>query len=166
MDFFKAVDERFSFRGNYTDAIVPDEDLIKIVDAGLKAPSGGNKQTTHFIIVTNPEIRAELAKILVCDAVSSAPAIIVGMSERGGFCEVEDYSAAVENILLASVALGYASCWFDGTTRMDGRDAAMAKLLGVPDERRVRTIIPVGVPQAFGKPAPKKPFDERVQWRR
>jgi len=171
MDYFEAVELRHSYRGNYTDAPVPDEDIIKIVDAGLRAPSGCNRQTTDFIIVTNADLRAKLANILVCDAVRTAPVLIVGITEKITFdfgidCEIEDYSAAVENILLAATAMGYASCWFDGTTRLDGRDDAMAELLGVAPGKRVRTLLPIGIPAVKGTQAPRKPFDERVEWKR
>ena len=171
MDFFEIVKARHSFRGCYTDAQVPEEDLIKIVDAGLRAPSGGNKQTTDFVIVTNAELIAKLSKIVVCDSIRTAPAVIVGITslftlDFGLSFEVEDYSAAVENILLAATALGYASCWFDGTTRLGGRDEVIAKLLNIPQNKQVRTLMPVGVPENPGKQAPRKPFDERVTWKR
>jgi len=169
MDFFEAAAKRYSHRANYTNAPVPEADLVKIVTAGLQAPSGGNKQTTDFIIVTNPDIRRELSNILVCDAIRTAPAIIVGLTKYDPFdfglaFEVEDYSAAVQNILLAATALGYASCWFDGTTRLDGRDKKMATLLGVAENYSVRTLLPIGVPENHGLPASRKPFSERVRW--
>jgi len=171
MDFFSTVKNRRSYRDAFTDAPVSDEDLVKIVDAGICAPSGCNQQTTDFIIVTNPELLAKLGEIVVNDAVRTAPAIIVVLTTKhtmdfGLDFEIEDYSAAVENMLLAAVALGYASCWFDGVTRLDGRDDLVASLLNVPKGKRVRTLLPVGIPAKTGSQAPRKSFDERAMWRK
>ena len=35
---------------------------------------------------------------------------------------VQDYSAAIENMLLAIVDLGYQSCWYEGHITDDDRD--------------------------------------------
>ena len=170
MDFFTAVEQRYSHRTAYTSAPVPKEDLIKILDAGLRAPSGCNAQTTSFIVVTNPDLRRQIAELLPAEAILTAPALIIGITEKVTFdfgldFEVEDYSAAVENILLAATALGYVSCWYDGSSRLDGRDAAIAKLLDVPEGKQVRTILPIGVPEVVGIQAKRKAFDERVMWK-
>jgi len=36
---------------------VPDELIIKILEAGTRAPNGGNNQTWHFVVVKDPEIK-------------------------------------------------------------------------------------------------------------
>jgi len=171
MNFFEIVQARHSYRGSFTNATIPEEEIIKIVDAGLRAPSGCNAQTTYFTVVTNPELRAKLAEILVKDAIRTAPVLIILATEKVTFdfglnFELEDYAAAVENILLAATALGYASCWYDGVTRLEGRDKAIAKLLEIPETRQVRTILPIGVPEKAGNQAPRKPFEERVEWKK
>lgn len=170
MNFFETVKSRHSYRGAYTDAIVPDADLTAILDAGLRAPSGCNAQTTSFIVVTNAELRAKIAEIFGPEPVKTAPALIIAVTEKVTFdfgldFELEDYGAAVENILLAIAALGYASCWWDGMTRL-GNNAALAELLGLPEGKQIRTIIPVGVPANPGTQAGRKSFEERVDWRK
>ena len=47
---------RRSYRGKYKNQPVPREDLQKILEAGLAAPSGCNKQTTSLICVDDAEI--------------------------------------------------------------------------------------------------------------
>ena len=170
MDFFAAVKQRYSHRTAYTSTPVSKEDLTKILDAGLRAPSGCNAQTTSFIVVTNADLRKQMAEFLPAEAIRTAPVLIIGVTEKVTFdfgldFEVEDYSAAVENILLAATALGYASCWYDGGTRLEGRDVALAKLLGVPEGKQVRTILPIGVPEVVGTQAKRKAFGERVVWK-
>ena len=171
MDFFKAVELRHSYRGAYTDDPVPEGDIIKILDAGIRAPSGCNTQTTSFIVVTNPELRAKIAEALPCDMNKTAPVLIIAITEKVTFkwgfdCEIEDYGAAVENILLAATALGYASCWLDGQVRFDGVCDALTNMLDVPKNKTVRAILPIGVPASVGKQAARKPFDERVEWKK
>ncbi|MCL2055662.1 MAG: nitroreductase family protein [Oscillospiraceae bacterium] len=170
MDFFTVIENRHSYRGAYTDSPVPKSDLEKIADAGLRAPSGCNEQTTSLIVVTDAALREKIAGVLDHKSVRSAPALIIVTTRYHKFdfglaFELEDYAAAVENILLAATAMGYASCWFDGMVRTGGRDKAIAEILGAAEDENVRCILPVGVPAQIGKQAPRKPFDERVTWK-
>jgi len=171
MDFFKAIEDRHSYRGEFEEGTIPEADLVKIVDAGMRAPSGCNEQTTSFVIVTNPSLRAEIAKLINSDAVRTAPAVIVACTRRVTFnfgldFELEDYGAAVSNILLAATALGYASVWLDGQSRLSGMHLDLARLLDIPAGQIARTILPVGVPVKPGRQPARKPFDERVTWKK
>lgn len=49
MTALEVINNRHSYRGKYESIPVPREDLIKIMEAGLAAPSGCNKQTTSLI---------------------------------------------------------------------------------------------------------------------
>ena len=51
MNVISAIRNRHSYRGKYKSDPVPREDLIQIMEAGLAAPSGCNKQTTSLICV-------------------------------------------------------------------------------------------------------------------
>ena len=51
MNALDAIKNRTSYRGRYKDLPVPKDDLLKILEAGVSAPSGCNKQTTSFIAV-------------------------------------------------------------------------------------------------------------------
>ena len=171
MDYFKAVELRHSYRGAFTNDAVPEGDIIKILDAALRAPSGCNAQTTSFIVITNPELKAKVAEVLPNDMTRTAPVLVIVITKKVKFdfgldFEVEDYGAAVENILLAVTALGYATCWLDGQTRLDGVDKKLSDILRVDAGRQVRCILPIGVPASKGKQAGRKPFDERVEWRK
>jgi len=173
MDIFAAIEKRYSYRGAYQDKPVPREDLVKIVSAGLAAPSGCNAQTTTFVIVSDPGLLAEMRKIHPMRAIQDAKAIIACVTakkpkpvyEKESF-EVEDCAAAVENILLALTALGYASVWIDGHLRKEGVAERINVLLGIPADRSVRIILPVGVPAAEGERRTKKPFGDRAWFNR
>lgn len=175
MEFFETVEKRASYRHPFADAEIPEADIRKIVTAGLHAPSGYNFQTTSFVIVRDPALRAKLAELIPTPATKTAPVILVAISERkineskgaAHFAfDTQDYAAAVENIMLAIVASGYAGVWMDGMSRMNDVDAEIATLLRVPEGKWIRSIIPFGVPTKEVAPMGKKSFEERVVWDR
>jgi nitroreductase len=173
MDLFEAIDKRHSYRDDYQDKPVPREDLQKIVEAGIKAPSGCNVQRTTFVIVDDSKLLEEIRKLHGMRAVQTAKAIIFCViptdpSPAYGKMtfEVEDCSAATENILLAVTALGYATVWIDGQLREESRAEKFNKLLGVPKGHTCRIMLPIGVPATAKKRAAKKPFAKRAFFNR
>lgn len=170
MDLFEAITKRHSYRGEFTDQQVSRDDLRRIIDAGIKAPSGKNEQTTTFVIVDDSEVLAKIGSMHASNkAVQQAKAIIACVIDKqpeaiyeGYSFQVEDCAAAVENMLLAITALGYASVWIDGWLRIEGHAEAIGKLLDVPDDKIVRIALPIGVPVEQKSQPPKKPLDERA----
>jgi nitroreductase len=76
---------------------------------------------------------------------------------------VQDYSAAIENMLLAITALGYASCWIEGQVTKDSEtQEKVNKLLKISAENTVVAFLPVGVPVNEGKRPAYKSFSERA----
>jgi nitroreductase len=168
MTTLSTIKARASYRGKYKDAPVPREDLIKIMEAGLAAPSGCNTQTTSLIAVDDAELLAKLRGILQSE-LAEAPAMICVLTQaipawKDTCFNVQDYSAAIQNMLLAIVELGYQSCWVEGqVTDLDnllGRQ--MAALLGVPDGIDLICYLPVGIAEQPLSYAGKKPFEERA----
>ncbi len=168
MNTFEAFSARYSYRGKYLSTPVPREHLKMIMEAGCAAPSGCNKQTTSFITVDDPEILAKLHAVIDPPLGETAPAMIcvltreiVAYRDRTFF--VQDYSAAIQNMLLAIADLGYASCWIEGhVTDTDRIGDKMAAILGVPEEYHLICYLPVGIPEAEGKRVRKKPLEERA----
>ena len=63
MDAFEAMLTRRSTRK--LAQVVPAKEFIEqVVEAGRHAPSGGNSQTTHFLVITNPAVLTKLAKLV------------------------------------------------------------------------------------------------------
>lgn len=174
MDLFEAINRRHSYRGAFKDQPVPREDLRRIVQAGLQAPSGRNSQTTTFVIVDDPQLVQRIAAMPGANqAQKNAKAFIVACIPtkpnpvyEGLTFEVEDCAAAVENMLLAITALGYASVWIDGWLRREERARALGDLLGVPQDRIPRILLPLGVPAEQWTQREKKPFEERAWFNR
>lgn len=170
MDFFETVEKRGSYRNKFENTPIPDEDIRKILEAAIKAPSGYNLQTTSFVVLTEPKLREQIAALMPSEATKSAPVIIVVVSEHveaDGLCfEIEDYASATETMLLAITAMGYAAVWMDGDTRLDGNFEKIKEILGIPAEQTVRTIVPIGVPIKEVKQNIRKSFEERVHYNR
>lgn len=171
MDVFEAIERRHSYRGALTDTPVSREDLRRIVDAGIRAPSGCNAQTTTFIVVDDPSLLASIAALFGRPVFDSARAMIVCVVEHrevfhGMAFGPEDCAAAVENMLLAVTSLGYATVWTDGALRSEGRAQRIGELLGVPADREVRVILPIGVPAETASQRERKPFGQRAEFNR
>jgi nitroreductase len=171
MDLFEAIGKRHSYRGGFRNQAIPREDLRKIVQAGLQAPSGCNAQTTSFVVVDEPSLIAQIAGVIDRQGVKEARAIIVCVVDHRPVYQsqsfgAEDCAAAVENMLLAITALGYATVWLDGVLRAEQRAEKIAAILGIPAHLQVRIILPLGVPVAPGTPREKKPFAERAWFNR
>ncbi|MBR5512928.1 MAG: nitroreductase family protein [Ruminococcus sp.] len=119
MDILEIIRNRHSYRGKYKSDKVPREDLISILKAGLEAPSGCNMQTTSLIAVDDRAVLERLHSVIEPPVGETAPAIICVLTKRifayrDRCFAVQDYSAAIENMLLAITALGYESCWYEG----------------------------------------------------
>ena len=161
---------RHSYRGKFSDEPVPREDLETIARCGIDAPSGCNKQTTDLIVVDDKDTLDKIKSLIDPPVAKTAPAMIVVLTRRINAYRdrcfaIQDYSAAIENMLLAIVELGYQSCWYEGHITDEDRICdKIASVLGVPDEYDVVCILPVGKAlDDFHAPS-KKAFSERVRF--
>jgi nitroreductase len=159
MDFFEVVKKRRSVR-SYTGEAIPVADLVKIIDTGRLAPSGFNRQGWCFIAITEKSMIEKIASLTREWAASSGAMIAVVMDPELPFL-VHDASAATENILLAATALGYGSCWLEGTTRRVDREIKL--LLSIPEFMQLQTIITLGVPVDWPE-GKKKPLEKVIRW--
>ncbi|MGC9393612.1 MAG: nitroreductase family protein [Anaerolineae bacterium] len=158
MDVFEAIRTRRSVRA-FTGEAIPREDLEKIVDAGRLAASGSNKQPWDFIVVTDRGMIEQLKT--ASQWMEKAAAIIAVVMDPESRWWVEDGAAAVENMLLAATALDYGSCWLEGYTLRN--EDAFKVLLGVPAEKRLMTLVPLGVPVEWPTKE-KKSLEEVIHW--
>ncbi len=168
MNVLETIKARASYRGAYLPDAVPRADLETILAAGLAAPSGCNKQTVSLIAVDDPAVLRGLWAVLGHAVGETAPAMVCVLSKRivayrDRCFAVQDYSAAIENMLLAIVGLGYESCWVEGhITDADRLGRHMADALGVPAEYELVCYLPVGRAAQRVKRVAKKPFAERA----
>lgn len=171
MDIFETFQKRHSYRGEFAAAPVPREDLVKIVEAGRLAPTACNCQSPAFVIVDDPAVIAQIAKLSPQEMFKTAKAVIVCAASRqpvfkGMSFHPEDCAAAVTQMLLAVTALGYASVWVQGFTKFDDNAAKIGKLVGLPDSLTVEILLPLGVPVSEGGQPAKKSWEERAWFNR
>ena len=135
MDAFDAILTRRSIR-KYKKKTISDEILQKLLQAAFSAPSAGNQQPWHFVILDDRKILNVIhtfhpsAKMLM----EADKAILVcgdiHLEKFKGYWMI-DCAAATENILLAAHAAGLGSCWL-GIYPREGRVAGMRKLIHLP----------------------------------
>jgi nitroreductase len=158
MDALEAIRKRRTVR-SFTGAPIPRADLETIVDAGRLAASGYNRQPWDFIVVTDRGMIEQLK--IAAQWMERAGAIIAVVLDPSSKYWLEDGSAAVQNMLVAATALGYGSCWLEGYTLP--LESQFKTLLGVPDDRRLLTLVPVGVPVEWPTKE-KKPLEQVLHW--
>jgi nitroreductase len=135
----EAIHSRRSARAYTPEPLAP-ETLTAIIEAGRAAPSGGNNQTTHFLVITAPQVLADLKELTVAafaameatpdlykslrgsilqakkggyDFVYGAPVLIVTANRKGYGNAMADCSCALENMMLAATSLQVGSCWIN-----------------------------------------------------
>ena len=104
---------------------ISDAELMEVLEAGMNAPSGGNRQPAVFIVVQNREWIDKLcvlnAKIAGApegwDVFYGAPTLIVVAASTSSPDAVKDGSLAIGNMLNAAYALGLGGRWIN---RADG----------------------------------------------
>ena len=159
MDLFEAISKRRSVR-KFSGEKVPNRILEKIVNAGRFAPSGYNRQPWEFIIITGHD-SIERMKIAARWMEKAAAIIAVVLDPGASKYWLEDGSAAIENLLLATTALGYGACWVQGNIEPFEDD--FKTLLDIPTEKKLLALIPIGVPVDLPT-IEKKPLNKIVHW--
>lgn len=163
MEVLEAILTRKSIR-KYLDKKIPKDIIRKILEAGIRAPSGGNRQPWRFIVVTDKDKIRKFDPEFHQPWVENAPAVIVACVnphdtwERYGeddHCYVLDTAAAIQNILLAIHGLGLGGVWIISCGKREIR-----KLLDIPPHWQIVSIVPFGYYDKEDPRKPRKPLSE------
>ena len=143
MDVFEAIKKRRSVRA-YESKPVPEEKLMKILEAGRLAPSAGNIQPWHFIVVRSAEKRKRLAKARWAKFLAEAPVVIVGCGDQKASPKwfMVDVAIAMQNMVLTATNEGLGTCWV-GSFNED----EVKELLKIPENHKVVALLAVGYPR-------------------
>jgi len=173
MDLFDAIELRRSIRQFRDDSDISNEDINKILSAGLNAPSAGNYQSWRFDVVYDNRLKYSLSRdaghqqfisqahvVIVVSADLERAETAYGLRGRNTYA-IQETAAAMQNMFLAVTALGLAGCWIGA---FDERKAA--SILELPNNFRPLAMLPIGLTDFTSKKPPKRSMDEVVFIRR
>jgi nitroreductase len=170
MDFNELASKRCSVRSFDKDRSIPDDILLRVLNAGRMAPSAKNLQPWKFHVVLSPHM---LAKIHACypgEWLKSAPCILIVSGTRSGawvrrkdgYNSLEtDLAIVMDYLVLAAAAEGLGSCWI---AAFDPEMLHEALQLGPDDE--IFSFTPLGYASQGAVTAPKsrKPLEEITEF--
>ena len=174
MEALEAIFTRRSTRSFRPDP-VEQEKLDLILTAGRQAPSGGNNQTNHFLVIRNREVLNALIRMTetafsLMEADENTYASLrhsIAASKKGGyvFCydapvlivvanrrdygnNMSDCACAIENMMVAANALDLGSCWINQLKWLNEEPAIVRYLtgLGMREDERVYGAVIIGHP--------------------
>ena len=174
MDALEAILTRRSTRNYRPDAVEP-EKLDQILKAAGQAPSGGNNQHNHFLVIRNRDVIQKLigmtetafAGMEIAEDTYASLKHAISASQRGGyvFCynapvliavanrrdygnNMADCACAIENMMVAANALDLGSCWINQLKWLN-EDTEIVKYLrgfGMKENERVYGAVIIGYP--------------------
>lgn len=161
MEVLKAIETRRSNR-KFKPIPVQNGDLRKILEVGRLAPSAGNKQPWGFVVVRDIEKRKRLAEVARNQMWAAEAGVFLAVfsdsnNSLGGYSKwtERDPMIAVENIILAAWSLGYGTYWIGAF-----EEQKVKPLLGIPDDKKVICLLPIGVPAETPEQKPRRAFKD------
>jgi nitroreductase len=151
----QAIFNRRSIR-KYTDKVVSEDLIEKILRAGMAAPSAGNEQPWHFIVIDDKDVLNEIPKFHPYSQMlkQASHAIVVcgdrSLQKYEGYW-VQDCSAAMQNMLLMAQDLGLGAVWL-GVYPVQERVSGLKKLLSLPEGVTPLSIMSLGYPAEAKEP--------------
>jgi len=144
--------------------------IVQIIEAGTLAPSSGNIQNWTYTVVTDVDkIRAmygvslnqepflsAMTAIIVCGDAEIAHQMYGMRGKR--LYTIQNCAAAIQNMLLASHALGLGATWIGAFD-----EDKIASMFNIPSHRhRPQAIILLGYPYAIPEPKDRKPLHTMI----
>lgn len=174
MNTFDCIETRRSTR-KFLAKPVEEEKLAKVIEAGRLAPSGGNSQLCHFIVIEKKEVLDRLA-VLVKVAFAKmeydettypskinsiraskagnyvfhyhTPVLIVVANKKSHPNNLVDSACALENMMLEANELDLGSCWINQLHWLDEEENVRAEMLklGLEEDETVCGALALGYP--------------------
>jgi nitroreductase len=140
MEVFEAIRKRHSVRSYLPDE-VSSEKMEKILEAARLAPSAGNIQPWHFIVVSSQQKRKKLSKGRYAKFLAESPIVLVGCGDKKASpnWHTVDTAIAMQNIVLTATSEGLATCWIGSFN-----ENQVKELLSIPERFRVIALLAVG----------------------
>ena len=145
MDAWEAITSRRQVR-SFTSESIPEADLDQILEAGRRAPSARNGQPWDFVVLTDPEAKAELSKVWggagwTADAAAVVAIVLADSVGDQATFDRFDMGQAAMQMMIAATGLGI------GSGQAHAADQALAQqVIGFPDGKVCALLIALGYP--------------------
>ena len=168
MSVLDIIKRRRSTR-RYKDDEIPEEVLLRVMEAARLAPSGKNLQPWKFILVKDKDLKIRLAQAARGQMfIARAPVIIVacGYPEQsyahmGNYMKSWpiDVTIAIDHLMLQAEEEGLGTCWIGAF-----EEKSVKPLLNVPEDVRVLALTPLGYPDETPRDRGRKALEEIVSY--
>lgn len=186
MNTLDAIRTRRSTR-KFKDSSLDESVVNQVIEAGRHAPSGGNSQSTRFIVISNRSILDEFEN-LVKDAFSKmevypgmyksmvnsikasktgkyiydykAPVLIITANKKDYGNNIADCACALENMMIVANELDLGSCWINQLKWLNEDSEILDKLysLGMKEDERVYGALAIGIADTDDAMPVRKPL--------
>ena len=148
MNVYETIKARRSVRA-YQEKEIPEEVLMRILEAARMAPSAGNRQQWKFVVVKDNQTRKKLGEAAKNQHfVGEAPVVIAAVGTNPGkilSCGIPgdpvDVAIAIDHMTLAAVEEGLGTCWIGAFSQ-----EKVCQILGIPSSFKVIELLPLGYP--------------------
>lgn len=171
MDFNAFVASRFSIRRFDTSKTIPQEVLLRVLEAGRMAPSAANRQAWKIMVVQTTEYLEQLQLAYHAPWFANVPAVILvkGILSEAWQRHTDDYNSIetdlailMDHLILAAHAEGLATCWiaaFDPDV--------LRTVFRLSQDEVIFAMTPIGYAAEGNngsRPKVRKELDEIVEW--
>jgi nitroreductase len=164
VDVYEAIYTRKSVRA-FKDKDIPEEKIVRLLEAARLAPSASNRQERRFVVVRDPLMRKHLSVAARGQTfIGGAPVVLACCAETdehvmacGQLCYPIDVAIAIDHITLCAVAEGLGTCWIGAFD-----EDRVKELLAIPPQIRVVGLLPVGYAQDPSKVVKSRLFLQKL----
>ena len=187
MEILEFIRSRRSTR-KFTDKEIEAEKLDQILEAGRYAPSGGNSQSTHFLVIRNKDVLTHLQNAVqkafaameehpgmyrsMVNSIRAsqkgnyvfhyhAPVLILCANQKNYGNNIADVACALENMMLMANALDLGSCWINQLKWLNEDPEINDYLIsiGMDSAERIYGALAVGYPDTDDGLPPRTPVE-------
>ncbi len=161
MQVYEAIEKRRSVR-KFGPGDIGEEDLKRILNAGIQAPNAFNSEPWEFIVVSDNDIRDQIAQMrskvpAQKEALDTAAVVVVVAYDTAYGPEALGSTwACIENMLLAATEEGL------GAVTLTFHGKKIKGLLNIPENMEIASVIPLGYPDDESVSPQRIPVEKKI----
>ncbi len=170
METFEAISTRRSIR-HFNSEEINEEDIKKIIEAGILSPSAHNRQPWHYIVINKDKaLKNKISDILkantdettlqTCNVIKECSSLILAFATiENEIMDIESIGASIENMLLEAINLNIGTLWIGYILEIEPELQKIFKT-----DKRLVSAIALGCFDKNPKPRPRKSMEEVTEW--